>query len=186
MTMPRPAAFLDRDGTIIVDAHFLAKPADVVIIPEAVAAIRTLNEADIPVVIITNQSGIARGLLSESDFARVQERVLALLADGGARIDATYHCPHHPDVGGACGCRKPGVELYRRAARDLALDVRRSFFAGDRWRDVEPAITLGGHGVLIPAPHTAPDDIALAREAASVAPALDQAVEQWLATVARP
>lgn len=182
--MTRPAAFLDRDGTIIVDANFLAKPDDVVIIPEAAAAIRALNEADVAVVIVTNQSGIARGLLSESDFERVQERVLALLAGEGARIEATYHCPHHPDVGGPCECRKPGLELYRRAARDLALDVRRSFFAGDRWRDVEPAIKLGGRGVLVPAPHTAPDDIAQARAKASVATSLDEAVDRWLATMA--
>jgi len=145
----RAAAFLDRDGTIIHDAHYLADPDGVRLLPGAAAAIARLNAAGMPVVVVTNQSGIGRGYFTEGDFRAVQARVEALLAAGGARLDAVYHCPHAPDAEPACGCRKPGVELFVRAAAEHGLDLARSWYVGDRLRDVAPAERLGGRGILV-------------------------------------
>lgn len=145
----RPAAFLDRDGTIIDDVHYVADPERVRLRPGAAAAIARLNRAGVPVIVITNQSGIARGLVTQRDYERVQERMATLLAADGARIDASYMCPHHPDFGGACECRKPGTQLFQHAAAEHTLDLARSVYIGDRWRDVAPAIALGGEGILI-------------------------------------
>lgn len=145
----RAAAFLDRDGTIIDDAHYIADPDLVRLRPGAAEAIAALNNASIPVIVITNQSGIARGLVTPGDYDRVAARLGALLARDRARIDATYVCPHHPEFDEACDCRKPGTLLFRRAATDLGLDLERSTYIGDRWRDVAPGIVLGGRPILI-------------------------------------
>src|SRR4051812_39158946 len=102
----QPAAFLDRDGTIIRDANYVRDPLDVELLPGAVDAIRRLNDARVPVVVVTNQSGIARGLLDHDDYEAVRARIDSLLAEGGATITATYMCPHHPDIDGQCDCRK--------------------------------------------------------------------------------
>jgi histidinol-phosphate phosphatase family protein len=173
----RRAVFLDRDGTIIEDVHYIGDPDRVVLIPGAARAIANLNAAGRPVIVITNQSGIARGMLSEADYESVKARLDALLAEEGARIDATYFCPHHPDFSGPCDCRKPGTLLYERAIAELRLDATRSAFIGDRWRDLEPAIALGGDGVLVPSRDTSPADIAHAEREARVVPTLDEAVD---------
>jgi D-glycero-D-manno-heptose 1,7-bisphosphate phosphatase len=163
---PAPgAAFLDRDGTIIDDAHYIAEPELVRLRPGAAAAIAALNRATIPVIVVTNQSGIARGLISESDYRRVEARLDELLAAHGARIDATYVCPHHPEFDRACDCRKPGTLLFRRAAADHGLDLTRSAYIGDRWRDVQPGIVLGGRPILIVDDSTEPAERARAEEA---------------------
>jgi histidinol-phosphate phosphatase family protein len=172
----RAAVFLDRDGTIIDDRHYLADPDQVRLLPGAAAAIRRLNERDVAVVLVTNQSGIARGLLSEGDYRRVHARMEELLAAERARIDATYLCPHHPDFTGACDCRKPGTLLFRRAATDLTLDLTRSWFIGDKLRDIIPASTLGGQGVLVPSGETSAADVDRARAEYAVARSLDEAV----------
>jgi histidinol-phosphate phosphatase family protein len=143
------AAFLDRDGTIIRDTEYLRDPDQVELLPGAAAAIRRLNEAGWMVIVVTNQSGIARGLLTEQDYERVRMRVDKLIAADGARIDASYHCPHHPDFTGACECRKPGLQLYSTAVADHNLDPARSWFVGDRLRDVSPADHFGGNSVLL-------------------------------------
>ncbi len=101
--------FLDRDGTIIRDTEYLSRPDDVELLPGAADAIRALNDAAVPVVVVTNQSGIARGYLSVAEYEAVAKRLDELLAARGARIDATYYCPHHPDFGGNCDCRKPSA-----------------------------------------------------------------------------
>ena len=100
-------------------------------------------------VLVTNQSGIARGLYSEADYLRVAERLDQILHSLGAHVDATYHCPHHPDHGGPCDCRKPRTGLYVRAERELALDTATSYYVGDKLSDVLPARDLGGKGVLV-------------------------------------
>lgn len=146
---PRPAVFLDRDGTVIAEADYLADPDGVELVPGAAEAIRRLRTAGFAVVVVTNQSGIARGLYEESDYHAVARRLDGLLADRGARPDATYYCPHHPDFTGPCECRKPGTGLYRRAARELDLDLGASFYVGDKPTDVEPARILGGTGILV-------------------------------------
>jgi D-glycero-D-manno-heptose 1,7-bisphosphate phosphatase len=98
---------------------------------------------------VTNQSGIARGLYSEADFRSVQQRLADLLAAEGVYLDGVYFCPHHPDCDGACDCRKPGTALYLRAAREHGIDLTRSIFTGDRLKDIEPATSLGGRGILV-------------------------------------
>ena len=178
MTRARPAVFLDRDGTLIKDWHFIGEPEQVELLEGAAGAVRRLNEAGWPVIIVTNQSGIARGYFTESDYHNVRERLNALLADGGARVDASYMCPHHPDFSGPCECRKPGTLLFRRAVQEHALDPKRSWYIGDKLRDVRPAGELGGNGVMIPNDETPPDDVALARKEFAVATSLDEAVAQ--------
>lgn len=174
--MSRPAVFLDRDGTLIRDYHFIGKPEMVELRPGVGAAVRHLNEAEWPVVVVTNQSGIARGLFTEADYERVRKRFESLLDEAGGRIDATYMCPHHPDFTGPCECRKPGTLLFRRAAEQLGLDLAGSWYIGDKLRDVTPAGELGGHGILVPNDETPRDEIDLARKKFGVAATLDEAV----------
>lgn len=182
----RRAAFLDRDGTIIRDANYVRDPADVVLLPGAADAIRRLNALDIAVVVVTNQSGIARGYLTDADYRRVEARVNELLAAEHALVDATYMCPHHPDFTGPCDCRKPGLGLYRQAAAELSLDASRSLFTGDRWRDVQPGIALGGFVVLLDVDSTPAEDRARARaEAVATAGSLGEAVDRFIATLPR-
>lgn len=175
-----PAAFLDRDGTLIEDAHYLADPDGVRLLPGAAEAVVALNGAAIPAVVVTNQSGIAQRLITEAQYAATQRRLAELLAAEGARLDAVYHCPHHPSVSGLCECRKPLTGMYRRAASDLDLDLKRSLYVGDRRRDVEPALDLGGLGVLVASPATPPDDVSWARAHAEVAQSLGDAVARFL------
>lgn len=176
MTALRPAAFLDRDGTLIHDAHYLRDPALVRLLPNIAAPLARLRRAGYALVVITNQSGIARGLLTEQDYAAVRDRLDALLAEEGVTLDGSYHCPHEPARSGPCECRKPGTLLHRRAASDLALDVNRSLFIGDRFRDVAPALALGGRGILVPGVDTPSDEISRAEREATVARSLHDAV----------
>jgi D-glycero-D-manno-heptose 1,7-bisphosphate phosphatase len=145
----RPAVFLDRDGTLIEDRHYIRDPAEVCLLPGVVEAVRQLNEAGLPVVVVTNQSGIPRGVLTEDDYLSTVARLDELLAAGGARLDRHYHCPHLPEITGPCACRKPGPLLYQRAAADLGLDLARSWWIGDRVRDIAAAERFGGRGILV-------------------------------------
>lgn len=177
----RAAAFLDRDGTIIRDAAYVRDPADVELLPGAAAAIRRLNERGVPVVVITNQSGIGRGWLTVQDYEAVSSRMQALLAADGAKIDASYMCPHYPDVDGPCECRKPGLALYRQAIAEHDLDAAASVFVGDRWRDVAPAAVLGGTPLLLDVASTPAADRDRARaERIRIVPSLGAAVEEFL------
>jgi D-glycero-D-manno-heptose 1,7-bisphosphate phosphatase len=162
---PRAAAFLDRDGTIIDDAHYIAQPDLVRLRPGAAEAIARLNRAGMPVIVVTNQSGIARGMLTVADYERVAARMAELLRQHGAHIDASYMCPHHPDYGGDCDCRKPGTLLFRRAAAEHGLDLERSTYIGDRWRDVKPGLDLGGRPILIVTESTPREEQAAAEHA---------------------
>jgi D-glycero-D-manno-heptose 1,7-bisphosphate phosphatase len=172
----RRAVFLDRDGTIITDVHYLGKPDHVELLPGAAIAIRRLNQARLPVIVVTNQSGIARGYFTEAEYRTVQSRVEDLLDREGAHIDATFMCPHHPDFTGPCDCRKPGVLLFRRASEEFGLELDKSWYVGDKLRDILPAGELGGVGILIPNEETPPDETELARKESQVAPTLDAAV----------
>lgn len=144
-----PAVFLDRDGTIIHDAHYLSDPEGVRLLPGAAAAIARLNAAGIPAIVVTNQSGIGRGFFGEAEFRAVQARTEALLAEAGAHVDAVYHCPHAPGAEPPCDCRKPEVGLFVRAAEEHGVDLERSWYVGDRLRDLAPAERLGGRGILV-------------------------------------
>lgn len=145
----RPAVFLDRDGTLIHDRHYLADPAGVELLPGAGDAVARLNRAGYFVVLVTNQSGIGRGFFTEADYEAVHQRVVALLAAEGARLDAEYHCPLAPDAPDPDGMRKPGAGMFLRAAREHDLDLPRSWLIGDRLRDVAPAAQLGAHAILV-------------------------------------
>ena len=150
----KPAVFLDRDGTIIEDVGYLDAVERIAWFPWSVDAIRALNRAGLAVVVITNQSGVARGRFTEALIEQVHRRLDDCLAAGNARIDAYYYCPHHPE--GAvpeytrvCDCRKPGRGLVDRAVRDLSLDPASAFVVGDRWFDIGMAHAIGGRGVLV-------------------------------------
>lgn len=149
--MSKRAVFLDRDGTIVEDPGFLHEPEKVKLLPGAAEAIRRLNEAGYRVIIVTNQSGIARGRYTTTDYEAVQRRLGELLAAKGARIDGAYFCPHHPQLSGPCECRKPGVKLFHEAQAAFDIDFSRSWWVGDRLSDVQPARLLrrDGGGILV-------------------------------------
>jgi D-glycero-D-manno-heptose 1,7-bisphosphate phosphatase len=129
---------------------------------------------------VTNQSGIARGLLTEAAYQATADRTRELFAAAGARIDAMYHCPHYPGISGPCECRKPGTLLYRRAATDFGIDLVRSAYIGDRWRDAAPAQTLGGLGILVTGPATPPEELEIAAQHVLVVGSLAEAVDALL------
>jgi len=143
------AVFLDRDGTIIEDPGYLHRPGDVRLLPGAREGLRRLANQGWPLVIASNQSGIARGLYDARAFYATMDRLHGLLSGAGVTIRAAYFCPHHPDVTGPCPCRKPGPRLFERAAADLGLDLAASWYVGDRFRDVQPAGRFGGRGLLV-------------------------------------
>jgi D-glycero-D-manno-heptose 1,7-bisphosphate phosphatase len=150
----RPTVFLDRDGTMIADVGYLDAIDRIAFFPWTVDAVRMLNRAGFPVVVITNQSGIARGIFTDSFVEETHRVISARLEAGGAHVDAYYYCPHHPDgsvaaFASTCDCRKPGRALVDRAAADLGLDPARSVMVGDRWLDVALGRAMGGRGILV-------------------------------------
>lgn len=145
----KPALFLDRDGTLIVDTEFVHGPEEVALLPGAAEAVARANAAGWLTVVITNQSGIARGILAEDDYQAVARELERQLATRGARLDLQLHCPHLPAISGPCECRKPGLKLYREAITRLGIDPLQSWFIGDRLRDLVPARVLGGHGLQV-------------------------------------
>jgi len=152
--MGRRAVFLDRDGTVVRDVHHLRSIDQLRLLPGVADAIRRLNEAGLAVVVATNQSGIARGLLTEQELAALHDALLERLRRRRARLDAIYYCPHHPEIGTApyrrrCRCRKPAPGLLLRAAKDLDLDLGASVVVGDSARDMEAGARAGCRAVLV-------------------------------------
>lgn len=150
----RRAVFLDRDGTLTVEGEWITKHEHLVLVPGAAEAVRALSDAGFFVVMVTNQSAVARGLIDEGELDAIHAELARMLAAEGARLDATYHCPHHPTEGlGAwrkdCECRKPKPGMTLRAAREHDLDLERSFTVGDAARDLEAGWTAGTRGVLV-------------------------------------
>jgi len=145
--MPRPAIFLDRDGTLIEERHYLAAPSQVALLPHVAEALARFAQAGYALVIVTNQSGIGRGYFTEAQLSDVHRHLVSLLAASGVRLDGIYHCPHAP--GQACDCRKPLPGLIDRAAAELGLDVARSFVIGDKPADVSLAVRVGARPVLV-------------------------------------
>ena len=148
------AVFLDRDGTIIEEVGYLDRPERVEFFPWTIDAVRVLNRAGLAVVLVSNQSGVARGFFSEAVVDEVHRRMAAMLNEGGAHIDAYYYCPHHPDgkvpaFTRKCECRKPGRALVDKAARELGIDPARSFVVGDRWLDIALGQAVGAQSVLV-------------------------------------
>ena len=177
------AAMLDRDGTIIPDRSYTNDPNDVTLIPGAAEAIRLLAARGYPSVVITNQSGIARGLVTLSQYRAVRLRLAELLAHEGATLLDTFSCPHHPDFGLPCSCRKPATGMYERAALTHHLDLSRCLFIGDKARDLAPAVTFNGRAALVLSTNTADVDITFAESMSAPAfPTLLEAVNRLLAT----
>jgi histidinol-phosphate phosphatase family protein len=141
------AAFLDRDGTIARDVPYCSRPEDFELLPKVPEAIKLLNDNGFKVVIITNQSGIGRGFFTEDMLAKIHRKMLDELKKSGSVIDAIYYCPHQPDDN--CECRKPKPTMILQAARDLAIDLQKSFFIGDTDSDVEAGEKVGCHTIRI-------------------------------------
>jgi D-glycero-D-manno-heptose 1,7-bisphosphate phosphatase len=145
----RPAVFLDRDGTVIVDKVHLTDPEEVELLPGAAEAVRQLNEAGLFTVIVSNQAVIARGLATPDMVNAAMHRTQELLMAEGARIDAFYYCPDHPVFSKACQCRKPAPGMLLQAAEDHDLDLDRSYMVGDWWADIGAGAAAGTRTVLL-------------------------------------
>jgi len=148
------AVFLDRDGTLIEDVGYLERVGRIAMYPWSIDAIRVLNRAGLRVVVTTNQAGVARGYFTEALVEEIHRDIDARVVAGGARIDAYYYCPHHPDgsvpaYSRSCDCRKPGRGLVDRAVRELGVDPARSFVVGDRRLDVQLASAVNARSVLV-------------------------------------
>ena len=141
--------FLDRDGTINVDKGFVYKPEDIEFIDGVPEAIRKMNELDYKVIVISNQSGIARGFFTSNDVNKLHKYIDTELRKHGARIDAYYFCPHHPDYGSECSCRKPKIGLVEQAINDFNIDITKSWMIGDKASDVECARNAGLRAALV-------------------------------------
>jgi D,D-heptose 1,7-bisphosphate phosphatase len=140
-----PAVFLDRDGTLMKDVDYCGDPKDVQVFEGASEALRKLKQHGFKLVVITNQSGIARGYFDEQQYKVVEREVARQV--GEELLEATYYCPHHPNDG--CGCRKPKPELVVRAATDHGIDLSRSFFVGDKASDIDCGSNAGVRTVLV-------------------------------------
>jgi D-glycero-D-manno-heptose 1,7-bisphosphate phosphatase len=148
------AVFLDRDGTLVDELGFLRRPEDLRLLPRAAEGVRAFNAAGWRTIVVTNQSGLARGLFTADDLAAVHARLEAALAEEGARLDAILHCPHHPEEGApplraACECRKPAPGLLLEAARRFGLELGACWIVGDSRRDIEAGRRAGLAGELL-------------------------------------
>jgi D-glycero-D-manno-heptose 1,7-bisphosphate phosphatase len=145
----RRAIFIDRDGTLLELVPYLHRPEEVRLVKGAAEALRLLGEQGWLRILVTNQSGIARGLFGIEDVERVHERMLGLLRADGGDLEGIEICPHHPDYTGPCSCRKPAPGMLVRAAERFDIDLTRSWVIGDRWEDLEAGDVLGARGVLV-------------------------------------
>ena len=152
--MGKAAIFLDRDGTINVDKGYVHKIADFEFLPGAKEALSLLSRAGYRLVIVTNQSGVARGYYCEDDVRALHDWLRETLAREGIDVDGIYYCPHHPEARVKayrmkCGCRKPGLDLFYRAASELELDLNRSIAIGDKTRDLQICLHSSCAGYLL-------------------------------------
>lgn len=150
----RPAVFVDRDGTITREGEWILHPGALELVPGAGLSVRRLHAAGFLVVMYTNQSAVARGLITESELEGVHARLQGLLAEAGDRLDAIYVCPHHPTEGlgpyrVVCTCRKPKPGLIVRAEGEMGIDLERSWCVGDMLRDLEAGQAAGVRGILV-------------------------------------
>ena len=148
------AVFLDRDGNVCEDVGYLGDPSKLEVYPYAAESIRRINESSILAILVTNQSGVARGHFGEDAVLQVHDRLERELARGGARLDGIYYCPHHPTIGHppyrqVCECRKPRPGMLVRAAADHDIDLSQSFVVGDKYSDVRLAHEAGARAVLV-------------------------------------
>ena len=144
---PRPGVFLDRDGTLVIERGYLSDPDQIELVPGAGRALRRLKAAGYPLIVISNQSGVGRGLFPESRVHEAMARLRGALRMEGVELDAVYFCPHRPDAG--CSCRKPATGLLERAADDQQVALRRSAMVGDKLLDAETGRRAGAFGILV-------------------------------------
>ena len=154
MSGQRVAVFLDRDGTINEERNFIRRPEELVLLPGVADAILELNQRDMLICVISNQSGVARGFLTEEDLIPIHTRLQEELAKSDARVDRIAYCPHHPTEGlppynTACRCRKPATGMIDDAAQALNIDLTRSFVVGDRLTDIQAGKNAGATSVLV-------------------------------------
>lgn len=152
--MVQGGIFLDRDGTINDEVHYLSSPSQLRLLPGSADAIREANDAGLPVFIITNQSGIARGVLTEQQLEEIHRELFSMLGKHRARITASYYCPHHPDLGVGiyrteCDCRKPKAGMIMKAVKEFGIDPTHSFVIGDRMIDVQTGKAVGASTILV-------------------------------------
>jgi D-glycero-D-manno-heptose 1,7-bisphosphate phosphatase len=152
--MKRWAVFLDRDGVINEEVNYLSSPELLKLLPGAAHAIRLLNRRRIPVIVVSNQAGVARGRFPEEQVQTIHDRLSALLSREGAHIDRYYYCPHHPTEGTGsyridCECRKPKPGLLLKAGSEMKLDLQQSYIVGDKVTDVEAGMRAGVTSILV-------------------------------------
>jgi D-glycero-D-manno-heptose 1,7-bisphosphate phosphatase len=152
--MKRKAVFIDRDGTLNVDAAYASRYEQITVYPESYKAVKKINEAGLLAVVITNQSAVGRGLLTEDDLNHIHARLSASFAGHGARLDAIYFCPHYtlspdPRYGKECDCRKPNTGLALRAAAELGIDLASSYMIGDKDEDIIFGMNIQAVPVLV-------------------------------------
>lgn len=143
----RKTVFIDRDGTICEEVNYLSRRADLKLFSFAAEAIRLLNENDFLVILITNQSGIARGFFDENTLVEIHEELTAQLTRQNAKLDAIYFCPHNAEHN--CRCRKPNVGMIEQAIKDFAIDLKDSWMIGDKAIDVETGFNAGTRTALV-------------------------------------
>jgi D-glycero-D-manno-heptose 1,7-bisphosphate phosphatase len=151
---PRPAVFLDRDGTLTAEAEWVKSTEDLVLLPSAGEAVARLTHAGYAVVVATNQSAVARGFVTEAELAEIHAHMTRELERAGGKVDGVYYCPHHPTEGNPpyrrdCECRKPKPGMLLAAARDLSLDLAKSWTIGDAGRDLAAGEAAGVSGILV-------------------------------------
>ncbi len=168
---------LDRDGTIMVDGHYLSKPEDVALMPGAAEGLKLLAEAGYRLIVVTNQSGIGRGLYTEASMHAVNERLKELLREHGVEISAIYFCPHSPED--KCSCRKPESGMLERASKDFAFDPAQSLVIGDKACDVDLGLSSGAKSILVLTGYGQKQDESVKSRASFVAGDLKAAAE-WI------
>jgi len=142
------AVFVDRDGTINRDVPYCGRPQDFELLPTVAQGISLLNKHGFKIIVVTNQSGLARGYFTEEDLAAIHRKMISDLIEKKASIDAVYFCPHHPDD--RCDCRKPNTGMFKKAAKEQQIDIAGSYFIGDKLHDMAAANRIECKAVLVP------------------------------------
>lgn len=145
------AIFIDRDGTINVDVHYLDNPDKFEMYPFVGDGVKKLKESGFKIIVITNQSGISRGYFTEKQLSKIHDRMKKEFQEFDVVLDGIYYCPHHPEEN--CNCRKPNTYLYEKAIKEHNIDVKKSYMLGDKILDIDAGKKIGVTAILIPEPH---------------------------------
>ncbi|HVP15233.1 MAG TPA: HAD family hydrolase, partial [Terriglobales bacterium] len=164
----RRGVFVDRDGTLVVERGYLAEASGIELLPGSLRAVHDLQAAGFPVIVVSNQSGVGRGLFPLARVYETMARLRSVLREGGVELDGIYFCPHRPEE--QCGCRKPGIGLLERAAEDHLLSLHGSFVVGDKRIDVESAQRARARGVLVRSGYGREEEGSWAREGSGATP----------------